>query len=67
MISGELHRARVLILDDEPTNTALPEARLRRWGFSELVISNHSNRVVETAPRSGYRNGVHPAELVSRG
>jgi len=47
VISGELHRARVLLVDDDPANTTLLEMRLRRWGFHELTTTNDSHQVVQ--------------------
>jgi len=39
---GEIHQARVVIVDDTPANTALLEALLRRWGFTSVTASSDS-------------------------
>jgi len=38
---------RVLVIDDEPTNTTVLERLLRSWGFTEITTSNDSTTVIE--------------------
>lgn len=46
-MNERLGQARLLVVDDEPANTALLSALLARWGYSDVTSTNDSGEVLE--------------------
>jgi len=46
-----LRQARILVVDDEPANTALLSALLARWGFCDVTPIGDSRQVLELCTR----------------
>ena len=45
-MNERLGQARLLVVDDEPANTALLSALLARWGYSDVTSTNDSGQVL---------------------
>lgn len=46
-MNERLGEARLLVVDDEPANTALLSALLARWGYTDVTSTTDSGRVLE--------------------
>jgi len=46
-MDDRLRQSRLLVVDDEPANTALLRALLARWGFGDVTSTNDSRQVLE--------------------
>lgn len=46
-MSDRIAQARLLVVDDEPANTALLSALLARWGYGDVTSTNDSAQVLE--------------------
>jgi putative two-component system response regulator len=46
-MNERLAQARLLVVDDEPANTALLSALLARWGYADVTVISDSGQVLE--------------------
>jgi len=50
-MNERLGQARLLVVDDEPANTALLSALLARWGYGDVTSTTNSGEVLELCER----------------